>query len=163
MKRIALMLFILLTLVFVFASCGHECEIVVKDEKAPTCTESGYKVTGCTGCDESTSTEVIPALGHDYVSTVVAPTCKNQGYTTQKCSRCGDDKGGAKLDIKQPTGEHKFELVPNSKVEPTCTEVGYELQKCSMCGFERKCNLVEKLGHDFGSGNTRLVCKKEKN
>ena len=37
-----------------------------------------------------------------------------QGYTTQKCSRCGDDKGGAKLDIKQPTGEHKFELVPNS-------------------------------------------------
>ena len=150
-KRIALMLFILLTLVFVFASCGHECEIVVKDEKAPTCTESGYKITGCTGCDESTSTEVIPALGHDYVSTVVAPTCNQQGYTTQKCSRCGDDKGGAKLDIKQPTGEHKFELVPNSKVEATCHETGYELQKCTNegCDFQRKCNTVEKLVHKF--------------
>ncbi len=151
MKRIALMLFILLTLVFVFASCGHECEIVVKDEKAPTCTESGYKITGCTGCDESTSTEVIPALGHDYVSTVVDPTCKNQGYTTQQCSRCDDNKGGAKLDIKQPTGEHKFELVPNSKVEATCHETGYELQRCTNegCDFQRKCNTVEKLIHKF--------------
>lgn len=149
-KRIFLMLFALLAVVFVLASCGHdEHSFTVEKEVVPaTCVESGYKVMGCTECDQ-TENVIIPSLGHDYVNTVIAPTCKLQGYTTQKCSRCGDTNSDAKLDIKQPTGEHKFEHVEGSLVEPTCKESGYELQKCTECGFERKYNSTEKLVHKY--------------
>ncbi|MBR2296216.1 MAG: hypothetical protein IKA43_02285 [Clostridia bacterium] len=146
-KRLFLMLFILVALVAMLASCGHECEFELKQETPATCEEAGYRVLGCTECDEE-KLENIPALGHDYVSTVVPPTCQAQGYTTQKCSRCGDTNNDAKLDFTEKT-KHTYVHVDNSKVEPTCTENGYELQKCSACGIERKYNSVEKLGHKF--------------
>lgn len=46
--------------------------------KEPTCTEAGLKRRTCSasGCDSPTETEVLPALGHDYVDNV--------------CTRCGD-------------------------------------------------------------------------
>ena len=146
-KRIFLMLFILVALVVMLSSCGHECNFVVEQEKAPDCLTSGYKVLGCTECDEE-RLENLPALGHDYEDTVVAPTCQAQGYTTQKCTRCGDTNNDAKLNFTTKLN-HSFVHVENSKVEPTCTEAGYEMQKCSMCGFERSYNSVEKLGHKF--------------
>lgn len=59
---------------------------------APTCIAEGTKQKTCTVCDETAEghvfTEAIPALGHDYVSTVVAPTYTEDGYTLHKCSRC---------------------------------------------------------------------------
>ncbi len=142
------MLLVLVALVAVFSSCGHECDFSVTiDEKAATCTDSGYKITGCSECDER-KTEAIPMLGHDYQSTVIAPTCKEGGYTTVKCSRCGDTQNDARLEQTEKIN-HTYEHVENSTVAPTCTENGYDLQKCTMCGFERKYNSVNKLGHKF--------------
>ena len=67
----------------------HSCEFgewtVVSNA---TCTDAGLKERICE-CGEK-QTEVIPALGHSYESTVIAPTCTAQGYTLNKCLACGD-------------------------------------------------------------------------
>lgn len=61
-------------------------EIVIVE---PTCTETGVKTTLCTSCGDS-STETIPALGHNYNEVVTPPTPTEQGYTTHTCVNCGD-------------------------------------------------------------------------
>lgn len=57
--------------------------------KTATCTADGIKTYTCNDCWYS-YTEIIPALGHNYISVVTAPTCTEQGYTTYTCSVCGD-------------------------------------------------------------------------
>ena len=152
MKKLLLLLLALVTVITVMAltSCGHECAYTeeVADASTPaTCLKSGVKVMKCAEC-ENTKNEIIPALGHDYVSTTIEPTCKTEGYTTQACSRCGDTNGDAKLDKKPPTGQHTYVAVPDSTVEATCTVNGYSLEKCA-CGQEKKVNIVTAPGHNY--------------
>ena len=80
-------------------ACSHTGKTEVS-AVAPTCTQPGnnkYYVCDCgvvlkaDGVTETTvEAETIPALGHDYVETVVAPGYTTPGYTEHACSRCGD-------------------------------------------------------------------------
>ncbi len=149
MKRIAIMLFILLTFVLVLASCGHDCEYTIDASlsKAPTCTEDGYNVSKCGECDEQQLVPV-PKLGHDYVtSDPVAPTCQSEGYTEKVCSRCQDKQ----VFDKVPMTEHNYVPDPEHNKAPTCTEKGYEALKCSTpgCDATRRTNQTDALGHDW--------------
>jgi len=54
----------------------------------PTCTETGASNYVCEECGDSFEYNEIPALGHDYVLTVVPPTYEEQGYTIRNCTRC---------------------------------------------------------------------------
>ena len=78
------------------AATGHSPgEATITNEIAATCVEAGgYDVVvTCTGCGKELSREtvVIPATGHDYVSSAVtAPTCACAGFTTYTCKHCGD-------------------------------------------------------------------------
>ena len=65
----------------------HSYNITVNEQ--PTCTDEGTRTLVCSVCGD-TKTESIPALGHNYVETVVAPTYETGGYTLHECSRCGD-------------------------------------------------------------------------
>ena len=58
--------------------------------KKPTCTVPGERIRYCLGGCGTSEKEEIDALGHDYVSTVIAPTYESKGYTHHECSRCGD-------------------------------------------------------------------------
>ncbi len=150
-KRILLMLLALVAIVTVFAltSCGHDCDYSVEatDASTPaTCGKSGVKVMKCSEC-ENTKNEIIPALGHDYVSNVVAPTCDKGGYTTQTCSRCGDTNGDKQTDKTQPTNQHDYKVIES--VSATCTVDGYTLERCSACERERRTNVVTHPGHNF--------------
>ena len=156
MKKLLLLLLALVTVITVLTltSCGHECAYTVEltDQSTPaTCLKSGVKVMKCFEC-ENTKNEIIPVLGHDYVSTTIEPTCKTEGYTTQACSRCGDTNGDAKLDKKPPTGQHTYVPVENSTVQATCTVNGYSLERCS-CGQEKKVNIVTAPGHNYQEMN----------
>jgi len=52
----------------------------------PTCTEEGIGTRGCTRCDLSEPSGVIPALGHDWEwVTITAATETADGSETQKC------------------------------------------------------------------------------
>ena len=79
---------------------GHDMTLF--EEKAPTCTEDGYKAHAyCARCEEyfadGTGTRpieydsiVLTAIGHNYRAEVVAPTCSQKGYTEYTCENCGD-------------------------------------------------------------------------
>lgn len=64
----------------------------LKNEKAATCTESGY--TGdqiCSVCKAVVKAgQVVPALGHNYKVVTVPPTATEHGYDRHTCTRCGD-------------------------------------------------------------------------
>jgi len=55
---------------------------------AATCVTTGEMEVYCLDCGELIRTEIIPALGHNYIGVVTAPTCTEGGYTTYTCSRC---------------------------------------------------------------------------
>ena len=74
----------------VILAFGHT-EVTV-DAIAPTCTKAGLtEAKYCSVCDEVlVAQEIVPATGHDYVSTVTPPTATQNGSTTYTCSVCGD-------------------------------------------------------------------------
>lgn len=67
--------------------------------KEATCTESGEKTLSCS-CGQTT-TETVPALGHDYTSKITKPATETEnGIRTFTCTRCGDTY----TEIIQKTG-----------------------------------------------------------
>ncbi len=70
-----------------------------------TCTEKGSITYTCSVCGKK-KVEVLSALGHTYISTVVKPTATSGGYTIHTCTRC---KYTYKSDFTSP-------LVPPSVV-----------------------------------------------
>ena len=79
---------------------------------AATCTADGAKTYTCSVC-QTTKTEPIAKLGHDYRQTVVAATCTAKGYTLNKCSRCGDEYRDAETA-----------MLPHKYVDGVCTVCG---------------------------------------
>lgn len=57
--------------------------------KSATCTADGEKIRKCSDCGK-TETVAVPAIGHQYDSTVIAPSYTAEGYTLHVCSVCGD-------------------------------------------------------------------------
>ena len=60
---------------FVEIECQHET-IMDVTKTHPTCTEAGLKENWCYDCNKLLGTEILPALGHNYVG--------------GKCTRCGE-------------------------------------------------------------------------
>ncbi len=57
---------------------------------APTCTQQGYTARTCKDCGYVDTTNILPALGHQYQSTTFPPTEESYGYTLHVCSNCED-------------------------------------------------------------------------
>ena len=140
--------------------CTHE-NTIVKDAKEATCTEDGYTGdTYCADCDEKIAEgEIIEALGHDYVETVMKEaTCTEAGEKQLKCSRCDDTK-----TEEIPAKGHTE--VTDEAVPATCTESGLtEGSHCSVCGEVIKAQeATDALGHAWGEGvvSTAPTCNEE--
>lgn len=140
------------------AQKAHRWQTTLVD---PTCTSEGYTLKTCANCGTEIRSDVVAALGHNMVDTVIDPTCTTDGFTMHKCSRC--DYRGNDTDFVDALGHdlvngvcsrcgegcaHNWQQV--STVEATCTEGGYTMVKCSKCGTEKKENVTDALGHDFG-------------
>ena len=163
----------------VWASLGdtqHSYNMVVT---APTCTEKGYTTYTCTcGCGDSYRASFVPALGHDFISTVN----NGDGTHTQVCGRDSSHviteecHGGTATctekaicqDCNLQYGEildHDYHI---ETILPTCTEQGYTLYICS-CGDTQTKNYKDALGHNYGDwvsngNNTHTkVCVNNKN
>lgn len=64
--------------------------LVHHEAQAAGCTEIGWDAYDtCSNCSYTTYEE-IAALGHSYVTEVIAPTCTENGFTSHTCLRCGD-------------------------------------------------------------------------
>ena len=109
----------------------------------PNCTDDGLQERVCV-CGEK-ETEVIPALGHNYVATPTSATCTEQGFTTYNCSVCGDSYIG---DYVAAAGHN---IVTLEGVPATCTTEGMtEGKYCSVCNEVILAQtVIPALGHAF--------------
>ena len=109
----------------------HDFSVFVESVD-PTCASEGYTEYACTGCDETTHLNIIPALDHTpSIDAKVEPTCTKTGRTEGKhCSVCNEVL--VKQEIVPAKGHSE---VIDKAVEPTCTETGLtEGRHCSECG-----------------------------
>ncbi len=104
------------------------------------CTNQGYTEYVCICGDKYQNT--VPALGHDYVGTVITEsTCSATGTMEMKCSRCS-----AKYNEVIPKKEHSFsEWI--TTVEPTCTVLGKQERRCTVCSYTEEITLDSSSGH----------------
>lgn len=103
----------------------HQFEI---SENSATCTKEGYIIYTCKNCGELKANRT-NALGHNYITEIIAPTCLQKGYTNHICSRCGDT---FKDNFTEKT-EHKFgDYVFDNNA--TCSADGTKTAICTLCG-----------------------------
>ncbi len=91
-------------------------------------------VASCQSTGSSSSIDTISSATHTHVFAEGTYPCHDR-----VCLTCGKT-------IKA-TEPHSLKL--EKVVEPTCTEAGYSRYVCERCGYEKKSDLVAKLGHDF--------------
>ncbi len=120
----------------------------------PTCTHKGYTGnTTCKLCGEIYEMgDSIPALGHDFVNTVVAATCTTEGYTEHLCNRCQHIEYSDTIAAKG----HKADSVEfENVVAATCTAAGSRdsVVYCSVCQIElsREEVVIPATGHEAGA------------
>ena len=118
-----------------------------------TCTHKGYTGnTSCKLCGQIYEMgDSIPALGHDFVETVVAPTCTADGYTEHLCNRCQHIEYS---DTVAATGHKADSVVFENVVAATCTEAGSKdsVVYCSVCQIElSRTKVVISAGHKAGA------------
>lgn len=155
-------------------SCGYtESEVIpatehdfseIKEEKAATCTENGYKVVVCKNCG-ATERQTIKRLGHlmNYFEGVEA-TCDRDGVAGHySCSRCGksfEDRAG-KVELTDTVIKkryHTYVVVEGS--DPTCTKEGVtDYRYCTACGYTQHPEKIPATGHaDVNNDNTCDKC-----
>lgn len=106
----------------VINATGHSLDDGTVTKEA-TCTENGTLTKKCKNalCNYS-ETYVIPALGHDIKSTVVAPTCTEPGYTTNECTRCDFTETVDIADaLGHSTDSSNYRLTDGNKLVKDCT------------------------------------------
>lgn len=109
-----------------------------------TCTEDGKMGFNCEVCGTELRTEVIPALGHNYIGVVTTPaTCVTKEVTTYTCEHCGDS-----YEVVGTTNDqHNPADMENGIVNPaTCTEDGNRIYYCTWCN-ERVAEVIPATGH----------------
>jgi hypothetical protein len=139
-----------------------------EETNAATCEVNGVKTRYCKNDPAHEDTDIILALGHNWVaSEVIEPTETEAGYTIYECSVCGETKHD---DFVLPLEECEHDYKVVEIVAATCTEDGYTKYKCDVCGFEYIDDIVPKLGHAFvesiipatctENGSTTITCER---
>lgn len=107
-------------------------------EKEATCTEKGLKVKLCTGCNEISKSEEIPALGHSFTDweIITSPTCTEKGVQSHICTVCNQEEREEIAALG-----HTY---TSKVVRATCIKKGYTLHTCSVCGDSYKDNYTNK-------------------
>ena len=117
-----------------------------------TCTTDGSKAVECSLCGDTT-TETIPATGHNHETEIIAPTCTEQGYTIYTCG-CGDTYVDDYIDA---TGHnHTSEITTPA----THTTTGIMIYTC-YCGDSYTETIEEIAEHNYESVVTAPTCTEQ--
>ncbi len=122
------------------------------DYTPATCTEAGYMRGICQiertfsrQVDDIPSEiveEVLPPLGHDYVTVEETPAGHGQdGRLHKRCSVCGDE-----IDEITPGEPHEYVTVEEDP--PLCETTGRRTERCIVCGDVRT-EILPAAGHDY--------------
>ncbi len=136
----------------VIPAIGHIAGSTKESVTLPaTCTASGIKVIDvlCSHCGKtiSSSTESIPAMGHDYSGSyaVITPaTCTSAGIQGLKCTRCGEVLHSSSI----PALGHQYGD-PVIVTPATCTAPGVRTRTC-LRGDDILTETIPATGHTFG-------------
>ena len=127
-----------------------------KIEKKETCKENGIKKFTCLNC-ENTKTEIIPAMGHNYIKTIIRKAaCTSNGTEKYTCSRCRDS-----YTKSIPKAGHKYGKWKVSK-KPTIFKKGKEKISCTVCKKTLQERDIKKLKASVKISKTKLKLKKGK-
>lgn len=111
------------------AEDSHAHQLTAAKVVPPTCTDFGYTLLKCTGCDKEETDHLVSPLGHQLgQATVVPATCEEDGYTQQTCSRC---KENIRSNIQEAS--HQFSQWEQANVELGTHLVQQEGRNCSVC------------------------------
>ena len=134
------------------SALGHNFDESTKViDPAPTCTTSGIETGKCTRCGDTT-TNILPALGHDFEGNEVVthePTCSEQGYEEAYCNRCHQYM----KDNFTPALGHNWGEWHVTK-DPDCTNTGKRERSCQRCGDTQTEDYGAALGHSFVYSST---------
>lgn len=133
---------------------GHVWDTEYTVDQEATCTVEGSKSIHCKNCGvvKPDSSQVIPALGHDYKNYVYdegSADCYKDGTETAICEHAGCDmthtrtKAGTKL-------EHKMSEWQETEAA-TCLSAGRKSRGCILCGMIET-EEISALGHDYVVG-----------
>ena len=104
------------------------------------CTNGGYTVYTCAGCQDSYQADYVAALGHTRETLRVEPTCIADGYVRDYCTVC--DKLFEISEVLSATGDHDWDReeadCDNDQVCKHCKKVG-GLKKGHNHGTDGKC------------------------
>ena len=108
---------------------SHAHEFVESKIVPSTCTDYGYTLFKCTGCDEEKTDNLIAPPGHQLgEATIVPATCEEDGYTQQTCSRC---KANIRTNIQEAS--HQFGPWEQANIALGDHLVQQEGRTCSVC------------------------------
>lgn len=128
---------------------------------APSCTTDGEKSEVCVDCEFGFTTEVIPALGHQYDDGTVTkkPTCDEDGIVTFTCTRTDC---GAFYTETLPATNHKYDegVVV---LDPTCEATGVKRFTCQNEGCYDYYDIdIPATGHHYTTTvTTAPTCEDE--
>ena len=111
-----------------------------------TCMSDGYTLTICRRCNEKEITNVVSALGHDWIEDEASKTelgCETNGYLKTKCSRCG-----LSFEEITPATGHNWTLDLENSSEANCQTEGREAYVCENCGESYEKTLA-KTKHSY--------------
>lgn len=120
----------------------HNWKLHPSGGREPGCDYEGNDGYFCSYCRLKKPDGIIPALGHEYVATIVEPTETTMGYTEFTCNRCGDSFKDNYTDVTGASHTHNYSSVVT---EPTCSENGYTTYTCE-CGHSYKGNEIQATG-----------------
>ncbi len=132
-------------------------ESIIKEGKAPTCTDNGYAPTkkcnkeGCKNPEFSDKDDVISKTGHDYRSELeVSAGCDTAGKTGHTCVLCGDYYSTTIKELGHKIGSNKITK------DSTCTETGVRSYYCTECSYV-KTEPVAAKGHKASGYKTTVA------
>lgn len=118
----------------------HDHQVVMVEKVLPTCTEAGYIVYDCAGCDENDYIGVIAKKPHRLSEWAITkdPTCA-EGEECASCLDCG-------YITKKPipaVADHDMSAW-ETVIPATCANEGLMQSHCKACGFVKEYTLPMK-------------------
>lgn len=88
-----------------------------------TCTSDGIITYTCKVCNEK-KTSIIPAIEHDYETSIISPMYDREGYTLHKCKDCGYSYKDTYVEsIEKPANNVKKDNSKNLNKKVKVTEI----------------------------------------
>ena len=127
----------------------------------PTCEKEGIKTYTCKNC-QTTKTESIKALGHDYSNEWTIDqeaTCQQEGSKSHHCTRCDSKKDVTVI----PKTSHTYSNDWTIDKAASCTNEGSKSHHCTRCDSKTDVTVIPKTSHnwDLGVITTKATCTKD--